>query len=216
MREKILKPTVGFCGYSLPLLKDLYDKVKHFLSVNLGNAMDQSLPGNRIRAWCLTNLINSSSISTNFVIRDQYFGGAITNLPNATIDITRMQMVFREYLDNMVHSDYIVCVRGAGNFSFRLYETLCCGRIPILIDTDCALPYDHIINWDDFCIRIKEKEIPEISTIISNFHESITKEEFLQMQQECRQLWIEWLSPEGFFKHFQEHFSYNSNNGAVK
>ena len=38
---------------------------------------------------------------------------------------------------------YGLCVRGFGNFSFRLGETLMMGRIPILIDTECILPFDR-------------------------------------------------------------------------
>lgn len=58
-------------------------------------------------------------------------------------------------------SDYVLCARG-GDFSYRLYETLSYGRIPVFVDTDCVLPYDSEIKWKDYCVWVDEKEVNRI------------------------------------------------------
>ena len=54
-----------------------------------------------------------------------------------------------EFIRNILSSDYTLCFRGSGNYSLRFYETLCLGRIPLFINTDCKLPFEDEINWRD-------------------------------------------------------------------
>jgi len=74
-----------------------------------------------------------------------------------------MKQMRLEFLQNMIGSDYVFCCRGAGNFSYRLYEALCCGRIPVFIDTDCVLPYDFMIDWKKYFVWVDQSELPLIA-----------------------------------------------------
>ena len=99
----------------------------------------------------------------------------------------------REYCTNISDNLYTLCVRGAGNFSYRFYEALCMGRIPILIDTDTSLPFDKIIDWNNYIIKINESEIEQLPILISkNKIDPIN----------VRRMWEEYLSPEGYMKNF--------------
>ena len=71
--------------------------------------------------------------------------------------------VRQEYLHNMIDSDYMLVIRGAGNASFRLFETLCSGRIPVLVDTDCVLPYEEQVDWKQYCVWVDQTELPYIA-----------------------------------------------------
>jgi hypothetical protein len=112
-----------------------------------------------------------------------------------------------EFLENMLNSDYVLCSRGFGNFSYRFYESLASGRIPVLIDTDCVLPFDSIIDWDSYCIRVPEGDVDQIASRIAEFHAGISPADFGDRQLSCRKLWEEWLSPEGFFANFHRHLN---------
>ncbi|NEP12115.1 MAG: exostosin family protein [Symploca sp. SIO2C1] len=105
----------------------------------------------------------------------------------------------------MIQSDYILCCRGSGNYSYRLYETLCMGRIPIFINTDCTLPYDFLIDWKEYCVWIEESEIDQASSKLIDFHNSLSEKDFINLQYKCREIWLKWLSPEGFFSNFYHH-----------
>ena len=75
------------------------------------------------------------AIQTNFKLR-------ITFLTIGGNKIAR-----RAFIDNIIIGDYTFCYRGTSKLFFRFYETLCLGRIPLFIDTDCKLPFDDTIDW---------------------------------------------------------------------
>ncbi|MDP2895370.1 MAG: exostosin family protein [bacterium] len=213
VRPKREKPVVGFCGYAHTLEVRLGRTVKDILRRGAGLARitkrtdavsSKSAPGHVIRAKALRLLSRSPLVRTNFIIRHRFLGGAL--LPNGREDPVLMHRVRLEYVHNMVESDYILCARGAGNFSYRLYETLCCGRIPVFINTDCVLPYDVDIEWKKYCVWVDESELPLIAEKLANFHSNLSPQDFGHLQHECRRLWEQWLSPEGFFFNFYRHF----------
>ena len=73
------------------------------------------------------------------------------------------------------------------------------GRIPLLIDTGCVLPFDFLHRYSDYCIIVPEYRIPEAGRIVAEFHASLSAQGYLDLQQRIRDFWGEWLSPEGFF-----------------
>ena len=99
----------------------------------------------------------------------------------------------------MMDSDYVLCSRGFGNYSYRLYESLACGRIPVFVDTDCVLPYDFVIDWKRYCVWVDQSDLDSIPDRVAEFHDDLSPQQFEDLQLECRRLWEKWLAPEGFF-----------------
>ncbi|RYE12198.1 MAG: exostosin, partial [Sphingobacteriaceae bacterium] len=89
---------------------------------------------------------------------------------------------------------------GYGNNSIRFFEALCCGRIPVFVNTDCVLPYDFLIDWKKYCVWIEEDDISKIPEKVLEFHNKYTDEEFKALQVEIRTIWRTYFTPEGFFK----------------
>jgi len=213
VRSKRMKPVVGFCGYAPPLKLPLGRRLRNTLRWGVGvlglrepvrTPFRREKPPNLVRTQALRALLASPRVETNLVVRDRFLGGAW--LRDGRTDLALMQKVRLEFLQNMLESDYVLCARGGGNFSYRLYETLSCGRIPVFIDTDCVLPYDFEIDWKKYCVWMDEKEIDSIGDRVAEFHASLTPQDFLTLQGECRRLWNDWLSPVGFFRNFHRHF----------
>jgi hypothetical protein len=46
----------------------------------------------------------------------------------------------RAFADHLLGTTYVLCPRGCENYSFRLYEALRFGRVPVIVDTDMVLP----------------------------------------------------------------------------
>lgn len=104
-----------------------------------------------------------------------------------------------KFFKNIKNNLYALCVRGGGNFSFRLGEVLMMGRIPILIDTDCILPFPDLIPYDTNFIRIPIEKIDDMVNIIEKYHESHTEEELIQIQKENRLIWETYYAPPNAF-----------------
>jgi hypothetical protein len=209
-RPKQPTPVVGFCGYAGPLgpqgAPGRLGRPLNYWSKRIRQSLGHAL-GVRAtfeaRTRALTALARSRRVTTNFVFRDRYLGPQA--IKQATSDAELAHQLRDEFVTNIVSSDYVVCARGGGNYSRRLYETLSCGRIPIFINTDCVLPYDFELDWREFCVWIEADEIDDIGDIVADFHRSLSPDAFLALQQECRRIWQEMLSPEGFFANLERH-----------
>jgi hypothetical protein len=190
-RPKRAKPVVGFCGLA-PRRRGVLTRLRaHETHTS-------------IRARALRLLREHSGIETNFVERERFLGGALTG---GRLDVATMQRARREFVENMIQSDYVLCARGAGNFSYRLYEALSCGRIPVFIDTDVVLPCDFTADWRAHCVWIDESELESIGDRVAAFHEGLGEREFQELQRACRRFWEEYVAPDGFFAHFHEHLA---------
>lgn len=197
VRKKRLKPTIGFCGYVAPISLVLKKYIKE-LVLN-----KTYITGHLLRTEILLHLKLCRAIKTNFITRSKFWAGKAT--PEG-FDVAGMKSARLDFVNNMANSDYILCVKGSGNFSMRFFETLCSGRIPVFVNTDCGLPYDFVIDWKKYCVWVEESEIKDISTKILEFHERISENEFIELQYECRKIWEKWLSPNGFYNNFHLHF----------
>ncbi|PMB11082.1 exostosin, partial [Fischerella thermalis CCMEE 5282] len=74
------------------------------------------------------------------------------------------------------------------------------------VDTDCVLPYDFKIDWKKYCVWVYSKDLPQIAEKVAEFHNNLSPEQFVELQYDCRQIWKDWLSYEGFFNNFWQHF----------
>jgi hypothetical protein len=103
-------------------------------------------------------------------------------------------------LESLFENDYTVCIRGAGNYSYRLYETLAAGRIPLFINTRCVLPFEDEIDWRQHCLWIEEEDINHAGEIVADFHRRISPQRFEEVQIANRRIWDERLSALGFWQ----------------
>ena len=110
-----------------------------------------------------------------------------------------------EFLQNLLGSDYVLCARGYGNYSHRLYEALACGASPCSsIPTACCRSISRSIGSDSVCGRSRSISAPWPTGWPSSTPPS-RAEEFEELRVACRRLWEEWLSPEAFFANFHRH-----------
>lgn len=194
------KPSVGFCGQASQNYKDyLYRESRRKMRsalFHLGVTHTEPPPfeTTKFRGDVLNHLSNSTLLDTHFVLRNKYRAGyhAPKKDPKHS---TRM-----EFIQNILDTDYTVCVRGGGNFSVRFYEALCLGRIPVFVNTDCLLPFCDQINFSDYFVWVDTPEIPIIDQKIIEFHRRFANEELFDAQRKCRELWETYFSMDGYFR----------------
>lgn len=184
IRAKQAQPSVGFCGFVGSAVRRAYFRLQ---------GRSRKVLGLSLRTEALNVLERDAGVETHFVRRTQFWGGAISRFRGP--DPNAKRRVREEYLENLSGSDYTLCLRGAGNFSYRLYETLAMGRIPLFVNTDCALPFAEVVDWRRHVVWVEQEDLPHLGEKLREFHDSLSAEEFEQRQRDNRRLWEEYLRP---------------------
>jgi len=201
LRPKQDKPMVGFCGQSSTSpIHTAYRKLRlkwQQSQYRQGRLRWEPPPfeTSSFRERVLKLFENQPGIQTNFIPRKRYRAGE-------TQDKSPHHPAKLEFINNILNSDYTICMRGGGNFSVRFYETLCLGRIPIFIDTDCILPFQDEIDYKAIFPWIDIKDLPHAAEIVRDFHAKLSNDEFIDLQKACRDLWVEHMTPNGFHQDF--------------
>lgn len=197
-------PTIGFCGWAG--YKNLKNRIGTIVKNSLieapsilGIRNDARIKGITYRMKALKHLQASALVRTNFIIRTSYSGH------EATIK-TDPAIARKEYVDTLLSSDYALVVKGDGNYSYRFYEALSLGRIPVLLDTDCVLPLEDVIDYDSFIVRVPYYDLYAIDRIVAAHYNSITTEEFTAMQQKAREVYEAYLSVDAFLAYAVENY----------
>ena len=83
--------------------------------------------------------------------------------------------VLKDFLRVIARAKFVFCPRGIGSSSFRAYQSLMVGSIPIITGMN-DYPFKKEIDWDSFCLRggegrswkqIAEQNRPEIDRLTS-------------------------------------------------
>jgi hypothetical protein len=137
------------------------------------------------RKQAIQELMNNKSIDTNIIVRDSFWGGKIHD-----------QEIRMEYIHHMQSVDFVLCCRGAGNFSYRLYECLSLGKIPIIVNTDIELPCNDVVDWSSVGLLVNS--VGEINTAINYYWKNTNADLYLERQRMNRKIYEEYISPSGF------------------
>jgi hypothetical protein len=104
------------------------------------------------------------------------------------------------YVRSITESDYVLCMRGRGNWSYRFYETLSAGRVPVVVNTDMLLPLSDSVDWKRHCVWIELVDLSCLPEKILEFHTALDENAFERLQEDNRQLWLERLEPVAFWR----------------
>lgn len=146
----------------------------------------------QIRERVISELQKKSYLKTSFIKRK----GGFFNKKKPDWERKKQR---EEYLQNLQNNAYHLCIRGTENYSYRLYEVMSAGRIPIIIDTNMALPnLDGFGRWEEFSIIVPISDLHQIEDYIRDFHNNLSDEVFRQVCIKSRAA-FEYLLPHNFF-----------------
>jgi hypothetical protein len=96
---------------------------------------------------------------------DYYFSQQMWNpsIPKDRLD---------HFIDVASRSKFTLCPRGYGNTSFRMYEVMQLGSIPVYITDYWNLPWSDELNWQEFCVLVPHNEIHLIDEKLKNISDS--------------------------------------------
>jgi hypothetical protein len=95
----------------------------------------------------------------------------------------------REYLEEIVRSRFVICPRGQGTASHRLFEVMQLGRVPVIL-ADAWVPPPGI-DWGRCAIRLPERRWREIPEVVRG-----VARDWPALAEAARRAWEERFAPE--------------------
>ncbi len=94
----------------------------------------------------------------------------------------------RRYAEVLTQSAYVLCPRGAGTSSYRLFETMKIGVAPVLVSDQWVAPDGP--DWDSFMFRVPESDVAELPKLLRDHeHEAVDRGIRARMAYE------QWFAP---------------------
>lgn len=100
------------------------------------------------------------------------------------------------FLDVTASSRFGLAPRGYGKQSFRFYEIMQLGTVPVYISDEHYLPWSDELDWNDFCILIDEDNLPNIDEILK----SIDDIEYNKLLETGQKVYEEYFTLDGMYK----------------
>jgi hypothetical protein len=74
------------------------------------------------------------------------------------------QEAFRSYASALQRSKFVVCPRGRGPSSIRLFEALQVGRCPVIVSDEWLAP--PFVDWEGCSIKVSESRVHELPALL--------------------------------------------------
>jgi hypothetical protein len=112
-------------------------------------------------------------------------------------DPSEMTTRKRLYADLLARSKFVLCPRGAGTSSYRLFEAMEAGRAPVVISDRWKEPTGP--DWSSFLVRIAEADVQRIPDVLKELESQAG-----DRGRAARAAWEEWFAPDSIFHHAVE------------
>jgi hypothetical protein len=133
---------------------------------------------------------------------------ALYQKPGVVIDATEWQEKVQQDRARMFktaaqHSVFNLCPRGYGSTSYRLYESIQLGSIPVYVSDRQLLPWNDELDWNEFCVTVNPYEIDDLYYRLT----TMTGTQVRKMQETLRGLWERHFSVEASCQHIAKRIS---------
>jgi hypothetical protein len=147
--------------------------------------------------WSFVGTLSNAPIRRRFaeindpggLVRDtQYFSDVIRWHWGETYRAEGRE-AFASYAESLGRSAFVLCPRGRGPGSIRLFEALQVGRCPVIISDEWLPP--PFVDWSSCTIRVPEARVQELPAILRERHD-----EAARLGREAREVWERFFAPE--------------------
>jgi hypothetical protein len=144
--------------------------------------------------WLYSFMGSMSHASRRHIMRLKHPDGLVRDTSDFNVwNSTAEEMIVRgrEYATALAASQFVLCPRGIGVSSIRLYETLESGRVPVIISDQWVPPPET--DWS-FAIQVEERRIITIPGLLSSL-----ASEARERGEAARQAWLLHYAPDTLF-----------------
>jgi hypothetical protein len=124
-----------------------------------------------------------------FVVRDT--GDEFVNAHRRD-DQQTVARLKREYIETSAASKFVLCPRGEGASSIRLFEAMELGVVPVIISDGWVAPVGP--RWTEIAVRVRERDVPFLPEILA-----AREADHERMARLARQAWEEHYAPQTLF-----------------
>jgi len=104
-----------------------------------------------------------------------------------------LQAEWRERFSNGIHDcAFVLCPRGGGTSSRRIFEAMMLGRVPVIISDGWVPPRGP--DWPSFSLRVREDRVDAIPAMLETRAGTATA-----MGARARSEWLDWFSEAASF-----------------
>lgn len=103
----------------------------------------------------------------------------------------------RDFAEVLINSAFTLCPRGAGTSTFRLFETMKAGRVPVILSDDWVPPDGP--DWPAFSLVVRERDVERLPAILA-----AREGDAARMGRLAREQWESWFSESASFHRIVE------------
>ena len=96
------------------------------------------------------------------------------------------------FASSIAESAFVLCPRGRGAATFRLFETMMLGRVPVVLSDAWVPPQGP--DWESFSIRVAERDVERVPSLLEG-----RAGEAGAMGEAARAAWLAWFSEQASF-----------------
>jgi hypothetical protein len=102
----------------------------------------------------------------------------------------------RRFVELMCRSVFALCPRGYGRTSYRMYEAMQLGCIPVYIYDEPWLPYAEELDWRQFAVMVPVADAPRLHDIVSD----ISVDRIAAMQKRLSEVYDAYFTLPGILR----------------
>jgi hypothetical protein len=115
--------------------------------------------------------------------------------------IPRFEERRTNFVETLGRSKFVLCPRGQGASSIRLYETLGAGRVPVIISDWWVAPNGP--RWESFSLRVAEKTNPADLVRLIESKEC----DYADMSRRAAEAFQQWFGPAAAFSRLVDRYA---------
>jgi len=131
----------------------------------------------------------------------EVYNEQVTGKTTAAFESYQADQNKQYYKRVLQQSRYSLCPSGAGPSSIRIYESLACGAIPIILADTFRFPRVKGVDWNECCVNIKESNYQDMRRILKSI--PLAREN--EMRHNCIQAYTQ-VSGENFVKCIKDYY----------
>ena len=123
------------------------------------------------------------------LVRDTEHFSRVTRWHWGTAMKEQGRAAFGSYAESLGRASFVLCPRGHGPSSIRIFEALQVGRCPVIISDEWLPP--PFVEWESCSIRVPESEVDSISDKLRERAPDATR-----LGRQARLVWEQFFSPD--------------------